>query len=164
MIKLIGTYDIPEWAICYFVNGDLEGLTDEEIQEADKFWQQLLDKYDASNIILDTEVMDEEKYSDYFRNELDSYPAFGRKFGACTTWRLPVYVDIASCDDKLLVNIVIMGNNPLNNNKFEINVWQNKPFCDLDEADVWANAYFDFLNSFDYYICEADNSVINIWN
>lgn len=163
MIKLIGTYNIPEWAICYFVNGDLEGLTDEEIQEADKFWQQLLDEYDASNIILDTGVMDEEKYSDYFRNEIDSYPAFGRKLGACQTWRIPVYAEIPSIDKEKLFNVVVIGYNPLNDNKYEMNIFQNKLFCDEEEAETWAYAYFDFLNSFDYYICEADNSVIHIW-
>lgn len=161
MLKLIDTYDIPEWAICYLVNGDAEGLAEEEIQEIDKFWHSLLDEHHASGIILDTEVMNEEKYGNYFSTEIDVFPAFGKQFGACKTWRIPVYVDIHGEKDTQ-VNIVIMGNNPLNNNKFEVSIFQNKKFCDMDEADTWANTYFDFLNNFEYYISKTEDSVINI--
>ena len=161
MLKLIGTYDIPEWAICYLVNGDAEGLAEEEIQEIDKFWHCLLDEYHASGIILNTEVMDEEKYSNYFSTEINTFPAFGKQFGACKTWRMPVYVDI--CDDQSVqLNVVVMGDNQLNNYKFEVNIFQNKKFCDMDEAITWVNTYFDYLFGFEYYIYKTEDSVINI--
>lgn len=163
MVKLIGTYNIPEWAINYLVNADPEGLTEEEVNEADEFVRHLLHKRNASSIFFDTKVTDEEEYGHIFRSEFDPYPDLGRQFGACTTWRLPVYAEVPSVD-KEKFDIIIMGNNPLNRNRYEIRVLQNKSFCDMEEADSWVNIYFNFLNNFDYYIHNAEDTVISVVN
>ncbi|GAG14197.1 unnamed protein product [marine sediment metagenome] len=32
-------YAIPEWAICYLVNSDNSGLSEQEIEQLDRFWK-----------------------------------------------------------------------------------------------------------------------------
>ena len=161
MKKFKGTYVIPEWAIRYLVNGDPVGLTQEQIQETDMFREYLLHKHNASDIIFDTKTMDKNEYGTIFRSHFDPYPDFGRQFGACTAWRIPVYVEVPSVD-KEKFNIIVMGNNPLNSNKCEIKIFINKSFCDMEEADRWVNVYYNFLNNFEYYIYNPKYTVISV--
>lgn len=161
MKKFKGTYVIPEWAIRYLVNGDPVGLTQEQIQETDTFRECLLHKYNASDIIFDTKTMDKNEYGTIFRSNFDPYPDFGRQFGACTTWRIPVYAEVPSFDREKF-NIIVMGNNPLNSNKCEIKIFLNKSFCDMEEADGWVSVYYNFLNNFVYYIYNPKDTTISV--
>ena len=65
MIKNLGTYDIPEWSLCYIVNGDADNLSDEEKGLVDDF---LAKEFPHGYI---AEVLEDDF------NELDFYPAFG---------------------------------------------------------------------------------------
>ena len=58
---------IPTWALCYFVNDDANGLTDEEIEMADKWWMKNKVQY-----LTPAPEKDGESYP-YF----DHFPAFG---------------------------------------------------------------------------------------
>lgn len=158
MIKLIGTYDIPDWAIPYLVNGDSEGLSEEEIKAVDDFEQGLIQQYNAKYIDVDIAVMDEEKYGNYYHTESDSFPAFGRAFGATETWRLPVWV---GTDDEREeeFNIVVMGYNM--ERKFELNTFEHHKFVDMEEAELWAETYFLYLNDFEYYVHPSEKAVYN---
>ena len=58
---------IPTWALCYFVNDDATGLTDEEIEMADKWWTE-------NNVQYVTPAPEKEgECYPYF----DHFPAFG---------------------------------------------------------------------------------------
>lgn len=159
MIKLIGAYDIPDWAIPYLVNGDSEGLSEEEIKAVDDFEQDLIQKYNAKYIDVDIAVMNEEKYGNYYHTEHDLLPAFGRVFGATETWRLPVWVGIDD-DTQQEFNIVTMGYNL--ERKFELNTFEHHKFVDMEEAEIWAETYFLYLNDFEYYVHPSEEAVYNI--
>lgn len=64
-LKEMGTYDIPEWAIPAMVNGDYEGLTEEETATLNEF----LDKHFPQGFVLDV------KWEE--ANEFNNCPAFG---------------------------------------------------------------------------------------
>ena len=66
-LKSLGTYDIPDWAICAMGNGDYEGLTEEEEKLVNEFLDEHFPEGYVSNI-------DFEEY-----NEFNLYPAFGTK-------------------------------------------------------------------------------------
>lgn len=156
MIKLIGTFEIPEWAICYLVNGDSEGLSDEELQAANEFQDSILKKYDADYITFDTEVMDEEKYGNFYYDTINAYPAFGRKFGACATWNLPVWVNIPNDNStKLQYSFLVHGEIPWGG--YQTLVFENKSFIDDDEAEEWVDAYFKHLRNMEYIMKPAED-------
>lgn len=159
MLRLIGTYEIPDWAIPYLVNGESDGLSEEEIKAVDNFEKDLIQKYNAKYIDVDIAVMNEEKYGNYYHTELNSFPAFGRAFGATETWRLPVWVGI---DDDAIqeFNIVTMGYNL--ERKFELNTFEHHKFVDMEEAELWAETYFLYLNDFEYYVHPSEEAVYNI--
>ena len=58
---------IPTWALCYFVNDDATGLTNEEIEMADKWWTENKVQY-----VTPAPEKEGECYP-YF----DHFPAFG---------------------------------------------------------------------------------------
>lgn len=61
------TEKIPSWSLCYFINGDASGLTDEEIRDADRWYKEL-------RVQIISPVVDEEgNIQPYFSH----YPAFG---------------------------------------------------------------------------------------
>lgn len=61
------TEKIPSWSLCYFINGDASGLTDEEIRDADRWYKKL-------RVQIISPVVDEEgNIQPYFSH----YPAFG---------------------------------------------------------------------------------------
>lgn len=159
MIKLIGTYEIPNWAIPYLVNGDSEGLSEEEIKAVDDFEKDLIQKYNAKYIDVDIAVMNEEKYGNYYHTELNSFPAFGRAFGATATWMLPVWVGTDDEKEKEF-NIVVMGYNM--DGKFELNTFEHHKFMDMEEAELWTETYFLYLNDFEYYVHPSEEAVYNI--
>lgn len=158
MIKLIGTYEIPDWAIPYLVNSDSEGLSEEEIKAVDDFVDELVKKYNATHVDFDIAVMNEEKYGNYYHTTLNSFPAFGRVFGATETWTLPVWV---GTDDKAEqeFNIVTMGYNL--DGKFELNTFEHHKFVNMEEAELWAETYFLYLNDFEYYVHPSEKAVYN---
>lgn len=49
-LKEIGTYDVPEWALCAMENGDFDGLTDEEERMAKDFLVEKFPEGYVSNI------------------------------------------------------------------------------------------------------------------
>ena len=49
-LKEIGTYDVPEWALCAMENGDFDGLTDEEERMAKDFLEEKFPEGYVSNI------------------------------------------------------------------------------------------------------------------
>ena len=73
-------YDIPEWAICYMVNGVSDDLTEDEIAMVDKFVEEHFPKGYAIEV----------DWDDY--NELNVLPAFGeRNYNALTSKGEPGY-------------------------------------------------------------------------
>lgn len=158
MLRLIGTFEIPDWAIPYLVNGDSEGLSEEEISTVDYFVDSLIMKYNATHVDFDIAVMDEEKYGNYYHTELNSFPAFGRILGATETWTLPVWVGIEDGTQQEF-NIVTMGYNL--DRKFELNTFEHHKFIDMEEAELWAETYFLYLNDFEYYVCPSEEAVYN---
>lgn len=66
-LKDLGTYDIPDWAICAIENGDYEGLTEEEETLVTEFLEKHFHEGYVSNIDFDN------------YNELNLYPAFGTR-------------------------------------------------------------------------------------
>ena len=66
-LKDLGTYDIPDWAICAIENGDYEGLTEEEEALVTEFLEKHFHEGYVSNIDFDN------------YNELNLYPAFGTR-------------------------------------------------------------------------------------
>lgn len=159
MIKLIGTYEIPDWAIPYLVNGDSEGLSEEEIKAVDDFEKDLIQKYNAKYMDVDIAVMNEEKYGNYYHIEHNPFPAFGRAFGATETWMLPVWVGTDDEKEEEF-NIVVMGYNM--DGKFELNTFEHHKFMDMEEAGLWAETYFLYLNDFEYYVHPSEEAVYNI--
>ena len=91
---------------------------------------------------------------------LGPYPEFSWQPGT-TTWRLPVYAEVPSVDREKF-DIIVMGNNPLNSNRYEIKIFQNKSFCDMEEVDSWVSVYYNFLNNFEYYIYNPKDTVISV--
>ena len=65
-LKKLGTFDIPEWALCAIENGDREGLSEEEERELDHFLDKFPDGFVSS---ID--------WDDY--NEMNLHPAFGER-------------------------------------------------------------------------------------
>lgn len=59
------TEKIPTWALCYLINDDNTGLTDEEINMVDKWW--------SDNNVVTVSPASEDEYYPYF----SAYPAFG---------------------------------------------------------------------------------------
>ena len=66
-LKSLGTYDIPDWAICAMENGDFEGLTEEEEKLVTEFLDEHFPEGYVSNIDFDN-------YDDF-----NLYPAFGTR-------------------------------------------------------------------------------------
>ena len=66
-LKSLGTYDIPDWAICAMENGDYDGLTEEE----EKLVSEFLDKHFPEGYVSNI------NFDDY--NEFNLYPAFGTR-------------------------------------------------------------------------------------
>ncbi len=66
-LKSLGTYDIPDWAICAMENGDYEGLTEEE----EKLVTEFLDKHFPEGYVSNID------FDDY--DELNLHPAFGTR-------------------------------------------------------------------------------------
>lgn len=64
-LKDLGSYDIPEWALNYMVNGDAEGLDEEEKGEVDRFVKTNFPGGYLMQIDWNS------------RNELNRFPAFG---------------------------------------------------------------------------------------
>lgn len=64
-LKDLGRFDIPEWSLSYMVNGDPEGLTGKEIEEADKFVQRNF----PNGYIMQIDWNE--------TNDFNQYPAFG---------------------------------------------------------------------------------------
>lgn len=159
MLRLIGTYEIPDWAIPYLVNGDSEGLSEEEISTVDYFVDSLMMKYNATYVDFDIAVMNEEKYGNCYHAELNSFPAFGRVLGATETWTLPVWVGVED-DTQQEFNIVTMGYNL--DRKFELNTFEHHKFIDMEEAELWAETYFLYLNDFEYYVHPSEEAVYNL--
>lgn len=61
------TEKIPTWALCYLINDDKTGLTDEEINMVDKWWS-------ANNVVtVSPPSVEEGEYYPYFSTR----PAFG---------------------------------------------------------------------------------------
>lgn len=61
----LGTYDIPQWALNYMVNGDAEGLKDEEIVLVDQF----VEEHFPNGYLMQIDWND--------TNEFNRFPAFG---------------------------------------------------------------------------------------
>ena len=66
-------YDIPEWSLCYLINGDPTGLTDEEVQMCEDWLKR-------NNIAW---VCTPEETPDAY-TEFEPYPIFGKATG---TWK-----------------------------------------------------------------------------
>jgi len=66
-LKDLGTYDVPEWALCAIENGDYEGLDEEEIAVLDKFMDEHFPDGFVSSIDWDDP------------NEFNVLPSFGTR-------------------------------------------------------------------------------------
>jgi len=67
------TYRIPCYSLAYFINGDKDGYTDEELQKFQQFEKKLIKAHGNANICL----MDEEErnQSFYWSNDLENIGA-----------------------------------------------------------------------------------------
>lgn len=65
---------IPEWALCYLVNGDLTGLSDEDIE--------IVQEWEKKNHVYEVEPLEEEGSFSY-------YPEFGK---ACNVVECNVFI------------------------------------------------------------------------
>lgn len=144
MLVFYGYYRIPEWSLCYLINGDREGLNDEEIESVDEFINEITESAKCYGVHFCTAVMNEDKYSNYYRDELNPYPDFGSEFGACTTYDLPCYIDVDDGPQERF-DILITGRSYLKDS-YEVHVFKNKPFVDETEATLWAEFYFKYLD------------------
>ena len=80
MIELLTTESVPEWAMCLFWNGDEEGLSEEELDEARKWEDEMCEyakkKHPRKKFAgLIYEFADGEDAEPYFTN----CPAFGAR-------------------------------------------------------------------------------------
>ena len=66
-LKDLGTYHIPEWALCAMGNGDYEGLNDEETEVLNEF----IDKHFPDGYVMSVD------WGDY--HEFNAFPAFGTR-------------------------------------------------------------------------------------
>ena len=66
-LKDLGTYHIPEWALCAMENGDYEGLNDEEAEVLNGF----IDKHFPDGYVMSVD------WGDY--HEFNAFPAFGTR-------------------------------------------------------------------------------------
>ena len=66
-LKDLGTYQIPEWALCAMENGDYEGLNDEEAEVLNGF----IDKHFPDGYVMSVD------WGDY--HEFNAFPAFGTR-------------------------------------------------------------------------------------
>lgn len=58
-------FKIPTWALCYIVNNDYSGITEEDKEMVDKFWnkwQKKADMYECVVVFSAPEDIDAEKY------------------------------------------------------------------------------------------------------
>ena len=56
---------IPTWALCYLVNNDYSGITEEDKEMVDKFWdkwQKKADQYECNIVLSFPDDIDAEKY------------------------------------------------------------------------------------------------------
>ena len=61
------TEKIPTWSLCYLVNGDASGLTDEELQTIDRWYKDM-------GVQVVSPVMDDECGTQHY---FSHYPTFG---------------------------------------------------------------------------------------
>lgn len=66
-LKDLGTYDVPEWALCAMENGDYEGLDDEEAKVLNEF----MDKHFPDGYVSSIDWDDP--------NEFNRFPSFGTR-------------------------------------------------------------------------------------
>lgn len=66
--------EIPEWALCYLVNGDLTGLSDEDIK--------MVQDWEKNNHVYDVEALEEE-------GSFSWHPEFGK---ACNVVKCSVFI------------------------------------------------------------------------
>lgn len=88
-----GKFDIPEWALCYLENGDVDNLEEDEIAVANAW----IEEHFPNGYYMEID------WEDY--NELDFYPAFGTRnknaftdrgespFLGCKTYKVEFYTD-----------------------------------------------------------------------
>lgn len=69
--------------------------------------------------------------------------------------------DWVGTDDKVEqeFNIVTMGYNL--DGKFELNTFEHHKFVNMEEAELWAETYFLYLNDFEYYVHPSEKAVYN---
>ncbi len=106
MIELMTTEAIPSWSLCYFWNGETEGLEDEEIEAMQKWENEMIERAKKRHprkqfAGLAYEFADGDDAESYFTN----YPAFGTRnkwaltrrgespFLACDVYDVNIYAN-----------------------------------------------------------------------
>lgn len=64
---------VPTWALSYLVNGDYSGITDEDKELVDEFWNKYQNQADIFNCIITLNFPDDIDSDKYFC----PFPAFG---------------------------------------------------------------------------------------
>lgn len=161
MLRLLKyTADVPEWAVDYLINGEREGLSEEEVREVDEFVANVKAAYDVTSIDFDTELMDE-KYGNFYTIECDQYPSFGRKFGACKTYKIPIYADFnVNPEDLINYTYVVTGKN-LATGKDEIIIVEDQPADSVEYIEELIYMYYEHIGDLDFFIAESKNVVIS---
>lgn len=154
MLKCFGYESIPEWAICYIMNDDSTGLSDEEIDCINKYLNETAKAYNADRIIFDTSVMDTEKYGNYYYDELDCFPSFGKKFGACKTWKLPLWCEVKDYKPERCTAF-IKGFNGITR-KNELHILKDKHFEDIFDLISFATAYYRHIEHHQCWVQNTD--------
>jgi len=64
---------VPTWALCYLVNNDYSGITEEDKEMVDKFWDKYQRKADLFHCIITLNFPEDIDRDKYF----SPFPAFG---------------------------------------------------------------------------------------
>jgi len=76
MFKQLTTVQLPEWSVCYLINGDSSYLEDDDATMIDEWLEETMQGFEAESITFDIEEHD---------SGFDPFPEFGLACDTLTT-------------------------------------------------------------------------------